>query len=230
MKNTSCQSHKDKGCPLSDEIYPHPLTRHIIHTKSGKISKPDQQIINKISPVIQIQTIFHIAIISKYSKHEQHKDSDCHNRTFQTVPRHPECHTASDGPEYKQDPVIIPVCHGKISPHHKTAGVQCLSDRRAHNCDQARDIKKTSKLFCSHNSVKKRCDHNLQNCIHKDQSAHSIQSVYCNIFFLFLFFQSVSRLSVSHRFPCDPYISHSGSLCIYAFLRRAPGFHPRSLL
>ena len=124
----------------------------------------------------------------------------------------------------------IAVRYRIIPAYYKAAGVQCLTDRRTHDRDKTCDIKKSAELFRAHHSVQKRCDHDLQHRIHKDQSTHGVQGVYCNTFFLFLFFQSYSCPSVSHRFPCDPDISHNGFLCIYAFRRRAPEFHLRSLL
>ena len=40
------------------------------------------------------------------------------------------------------------------------------------------------------------------------------------LFFCFFFSNLFSCLSVSHRFPCDPYISRSGFLYTYAFRRQ----------
>ena len=166
---------EDQEPVLRDQINAEP--RHIPGGKHG--------VITEISPVIQVQTIFHVSVIAEDRSHQKNNRPQYHRHGSHGIFRHKEGHGRSDPAEKEQEDIIVSVCDFIIPAHNKAAGVQRLSHRRTEDRHQPHQIQKFPQLIASHKAVQKRVYQDLQDAVHQKRPAYGIRCIRYNSFLSF---------------------------------------------
>ena len=166
-----------QSCSLACKKYQKPVFCKEIKSKAGYISACQHTVIVKIFFIIQVQTVFHISVITKNCCHKKGCRPENNRQRYHGIPCHKKSDCCSHSSKQQKEDIIVPVFHLIISSYNKTAGIQRLPHRRTEYCNQPHKIQKLSQLVASHFSVQQRIYNNLQNPIHQKRSAYGIHCI-----------------------------------------------------